>query len=104
MSIEHDRTAQIIISISMPGYIARVLDRFQDWAGTCRANTPGVYRPPKCGAKEQHVAIDDTAPLSAQDTTTLQAITGSLLYYARAVDLTMLTATNTIGSRQATRS
>ena len=29
MSIEHDRTAQTI-SISMPGYIARVLDRFQD--------------------------------------------------------------------------
>ena len=89
MCIEHDKKLATI-SISMPGYIARVLERFQDWAGTRRANTPGVYNKPAYGAKEQHAVIDDTEPLSAKDTTTLQAITGSLAYYARAVDPTML--------------
>jgi hypothetical protein len=40
--------------------------------------------------------------LSAADTKTLQEIVGSILYYARAVDPTMLTTTNTIASLQAT--
>lgn len=101
MAIEHDKTKQTI-SISMPGYIARVLERFKDWAGTRLASTPGIYKAPTYGAKVQSAIIDNTAPLSPKDTTILQEITGSLLYYARAVDPTMLTATNAVASSQAT--
>ena len=42
MSIAHDKTAQTI-SISMPGYVARVLERFHELAGTRTASTPAVY-------------------------------------------------------------
>ena len=100
MAIVHDKIRQTI-SISMPGYIARVLEQFKDWAGTRRASTPGVYHAPNYGAKVQHVTVDDTASLSDADKTTIQKITGSLLYYARAVDPTMLTACNTVASSQA---
>ena len=57
---------------------------------------------PQYGAKVQiSYNKDDSSPLSATDTTTLQAITDSLLYYARAVDPTMLPAVNAIASSQA---
>ena len=100
MSIAHDKAAQTI-SISMPGYVARVLERFHEWAGTRTASTPAVYHAPQYGAKVQIPFTDDSSPLSATDTTTLQAITGSLLYYARAVDPTMLPAVKAIAFSQA---
>ena len=100
MAIEHDKKLQTI-TISMPGYIARVLERFKDWAGTRLASTPGVYRAPNYGAKVHNAYDDDTAPLSAEDKTTIQEITGSVLYYARAVDPLLLTATNEVSSAQA---
>lgn len=100
MAIEHDKKLQTI-TISMPGYIERVLERFKDWAGTRLASTPGVYRAPNYGVKVQKAYDDDTAPLSAKDKTIIQEITGSLLYYARAVDPLMLPATNEVSSAQA---
>ena len=52
MAIEHYKTKQTI-GISMPGYIARVLERFKDWAGTRLASTLGIYKVPTYGAKVQ---------------------------------------------------
>jgi hypothetical protein len=100
MTIKHDKVAQTI-TCSMPGYIDKVLARFRAWAGTRTARSPGVYTAPQYGAKVQYALDDDTDPLSAADTKTLQEIVGSMLYYARAVDPTMLTTTNTIASLQA---
>ena len=94
MVIVHDKIRKTI-SISMPGYIARVLEQFKDRAGTRRASTPGVYHAPNYGAKVHHATVDNTASLSAADTT------GSLFYYARAVNPTMHTACNTVASSQA---
>ena len=101
MTIVHDKLNQTI-TCSMPGYIEKVLARFQDWAGTRTAKSPGIYTPPQYGAKVQYAHTDDTDPLSPTDIKTLQEIVGSMLYYARAVDPTMLTTTNTIASQQAT--
>jgi hypothetical protein len=56
---------------------------------------------PQYGAKVQYALTDDTEPLSAADAKTLQGIVGCIAYYARAVDPTMLTTTNTIASLQA---
>ena len=104
MAIEHDKTKQTI-GKSMPGYIARVLERFNDWAGTRLASTPGIYKAPTYGAKVQSAIIDDTAPLSPKDKTTLQEITGSLLYYARALwHLATQLRRNLFGSKQSTYS
>jgi hypothetical protein len=101
MTVKHDKVANTI-TLSMPGYIDKVLIRFKSWLGTHTAASPGVFRAPKYGVKVQKPVEDDTPPLSPADTTTLQAIIGSILYYARAVDPTMLTICNTIASEQAT--
>lgn len=60
-----------------------------------------MYHAPDYGAKVQSTFHDTSAPLNAKDITTLQEIVGSILYYARAVDPTMLTATNAVSSEQA---
>jgi hypothetical protein len=44
---------------------------------------------------------DETAPLPPDGIKQLQQITGTLLYYARAVDPTMLVALRTISAQQA---
>jgi hypothetical protein len=100
MTIVHDKVNQTI-TCSMPGYIDKVLARFQAWAGARTAKSPGIYSPPQYGAKVQYAHTDDTDPLSPTDIKTLQEIVGSMLYYARAVDPTMLTTTNNIASQQA---
>jgi hypothetical protein len=100
MTIIHDKVAQTI-TCSMPGYIEKVLTRFRAWAGTKTAKSPGVYTAPQYGIKIQLAHVDDTDPLDTDDIKTLQAVVGSMLYYARAVDPTMLPTTNHIASQQA---
>jgi hypothetical protein len=101
MTIVHDKVAKIM-SISMLGYIDKALIRFQAWAGTERVQSPGVYKTPEYGARVQYATEDATSPLAKADIKTLQEVVGSFLYYARAVDPTMLTTTNIIASKQTT--
>jgi hypothetical protein len=100
MTVKHDKAANTI-SLSMPGYIPKVLARFEDWLGTHTAASPGVYKAPAYGVKVQQPVRDDTLPLFAADKTSLQEIIGSNLNYARAVDPIMLTICKIISSDQA---
>jgi hypothetical protein len=100
MIIHYDKVKQTI-SCSMLGYIDKVLTRFRTWAGTKTALSPGVFTAPQYGVKVQIAHLDETDPLDPADIKTLQAIVGSMLYYARAVDPTMLTTTSHISSQQA---
>jgi hypothetical protein len=101
MAIKHDKVAQTI-SISMPGYIEKVLAKFKHLlTGRGTAPTPAIYHAPQYGAAPQQTKQDDSALLSAADAKIVQEIVGSMLYYARAVDPTMLPATNAIASEQA---
>jgi hypothetical protein len=100
MTITHDKVRHEI-TISMPGYIIKLLERFKEWAGTRCASTPGIYRAPVYGSKVQLATVDDSPPLSASDTKTLQEIVGGFLYYARAVDPVLLTAVCDVSSSQA---
>jgi hypothetical protein len=53
------------------------------------------------GAKTQYVEDDNNIPaLSAKNVTKLQQLTGSLLYYARAVDPTLIMPINVLASEQ----
>jgi hypothetical protein len=49
MAIQHDKEAQTI-TLSMPGYIAKVLTRFQQHIAPGTARSPGIYTPPTFGA------------------------------------------------------
>lgn len=87
--------------ISLPGYIERALQRFQHPAPQSPEDAPHPYVPPKYGAKIQYTEpCDTTTSMDANDTLHLQTVLGTLLFYARAVDLTMLTAIGDLATQQ----
>jgi hypothetical protein len=86
--------------ISMPGYVSNVLSKFQHDAPKHPQDTPSRYVTPVYGAKTQYATKDETPPLTAQQCLTIQKVTGSVLYYARAVDPTVLMPLNDIATEQ----
>ena len=99
ITIYHDRAAHTI-QLSMPGYVAMALVRFNMETAT-GANSPAIYVPPEYGAKVQYDEVDDDTPADAATKTRIQQIVGVFLFYARAVDPTMLCAINKLASKQA---
>jgi hypothetical protein len=71
--------------ISMPGYVSNVLSKFQHDSPKHPQHTPSRYVTPVYGAKTQYATKDETPLLTAQQCLTIQKVTGSVLYYARAV-------------------
>ncbi len=99
ITLHHNRTKRHI-DLSIPGYVTKALKRFHrtDLKG---ADSPIIYVPPNYGKHQQEAPIEEPSiPLSAVEIQELQEIVGVFLFYARAVDPTMLTAINKIASRQ----
>jgi hypothetical protein len=86
--------------ISMPGYVSSVLSKFQHDSPKHPQHTPSRYVTPVYGAKTQYATKDETPSLTAKQCITIQKITGSVLYYARAVDPTVLMPLNDIATEQ----
>jgi hypothetical protein len=66
-------------------------------------HTPSRYVTPVYGAKTQYATKDETPPLTAQQCLTIQKVTGSVLYYARAVNMTVLMPLNDIATEKKQR-
>jgi hypothetical protein len=86
--------------ISMPGYVSNLLSKFQHDAPRHTQHTSSRYITPVYGAKTQYATKDETPPLTAQQCLTIQKVTGSVLYYTRAVDPTVLVPLNDIATEQ----
>jgi hypothetical protein len=88
------------VSLSMPNYIPKALERFSPGKVVRGASSPAVYTTfwNKNNKQPQRVLEDTSPKLSAEKTKLLQQIVGTYLFYARAVDCTMLTAVNHIAS------
>jgi hypothetical protein len=86
--------------ISMPGYVSNVLSTFQHDAPKHPQHTPSRYVTPVYGAKTQYATKDETPPLTAQQCLTIQKVTGSVFYYAPAVDPTVLMPLDDIATEQ----
>jgi hypothetical protein len=84
----------------MPGYVANVLNKFQHTTPKHPQDTPSNYITPSYGAKTQYATRDYTPLLSAKKCTNIQKITGSVLYYAKAVDPTVLMPLDDIATEQ----
>jgi hypothetical protein len=84
----------------MPGYVSNVLSKFQHDTPKHPQHTPYRYVTPVYGVKTQYAKKDETPPLTAQQCLTIQKVTGSILYYARAVDPTVLMPLNHIATEQ----
>jgi hypothetical protein len=76
--------------ISMPGYAANVLSWFQHNTPKHPQHTPSRYVMPVYGAKTQYVTQDETPPFTVNPYLNIQKVTGSVLYYARVVDPTVM--------------
>ena len=70
-------------------------------APTTHEHSPHQWTQPEYGAKIQYAEdTDNSAPLTPHETTRLQQIIGTFLYYARAIDNTMLVALGTLAAAQ----
>lgn len=89
------------VDLSMPGYIQATLHKYQHPSPKRAQHAPHTWTEPNYGAKQQLTTPEDTAtPLNPAQIKRLQQITGTLLYYARAVDPTLLVALGTIAAQQ----
>ncbi len=85
----------------MPRYIAKALQHFQHPAPNCLQHTPHAWLPLQYGAQTQFTnPIDTTPPMDKPQTKCLQQIISVLLYYACALDLTMLIALGSLAVAQ----
>jgi len=89
------------VHLHMPGYLSKALLRFKHEMPKKKQNSPHPHVAPQYGAKTQYVEKADTSPpLGKEETKFVQAVAGTLLYYARAVDSTILTALSAIATEQ----
>lgn len=90
------------VKISMPEYIEKCLKKFQHLFPKRKQDTPHSWTEPTYGQKMQMAENEETLPLLPPDgIKRCQQITGTLLYYAIAVDPTMLVALGDIAATQA---
>jgi hypothetical protein len=89
--------------LPMPGYLAKVMIRFKHETPNKIQNSPHCHIKIQYGAKQQYVNDEDTLspPLNKEETKYVQAVAGTLLYYARAVDSTILPALSSLATKQA---
>jgi hypothetical protein len=86
----------------MPGNLNKVFLKFKHVAPSKKQNSPHPHAIPQYGAKTQYAESQDDSPLlNKEDTKHVQTVVGTLLYYARAVDSTILTALISLATEQA---
>jgi hypothetical protein len=100
MTLNWDYTRSTV-NITMPGYVAKALERFQHTPHRRAEHSPHAWSTPIYGTHPQLTSpVDDTSLLPQSALTCIQEITGTFLLYARAIDCTMLVALGTIASNQ----
>jgi hypothetical protein len=86
--------------ISMPDYVATVFRKFQNDNLKHPQDTPSRYVTPVYGTITQYATMDETPPLTAKKCINIQKVTGLVLYYTRAVELTVLMPLNVIATEK----
>ena len=85
----------------MPGYIKKKLQEYNHAMPTRLQRCPFSPAPKQFGSETQTpLPPDETPELDAKGIKRIQQIVGSILYYARAVDMTVLAALGTIAIKQ----
>ena len=84
------------VRLSMDGYVRQALMELEHEAPNAPHHSPSRYTLPKYGSRVQYAKVDESAVLTKDKVTFVQRAIGKLLYYARAVDPTMLHAINDI--------
>ncbi len=91
-----DYNAQTL-GISMPGYIKKVLQKYMHRIPSKPQHCPYSPSPKQYGAKAQELNLVDISPLlRSNEIKEIQQVIGSILYYARTVNITVLMALSSI--------
>jgi hypothetical protein len=91
------------VDLSMPGYIKDALHKFQHPLPKRPQYAPHNWTVPAYGQRIQYAPLSDAAPpATAAEITRAQAIMGTLLYNARAVDLTLFVPLSALASQLST--
>jgi hypothetical protein len=89
------------VDLCMPGYTKAALHKYQHPAPTHPEHAPHQCNPPVYCAKTVFVEDKKDIPaLSPKYVNCLQQLVGTLLYYARAVDPTLIMPVNVLASEQ----
>jgi hypothetical protein len=83
----------------MPNYVKKNLERFHHIAFKTQ-NSPHPYTAPTYSTKQQMAETDDSPKLSKEQITLLQQIIGVYLFYARAIDSTMIVTLSDLAAQQ----
>ncbi len=94
------------MTLSMPNYISSMLSHLCS-SGCGSASSPAVYTPPASYTDlstylSPSSSTTPSTPVSPAEKTWIQQVVGSLLFYARALDLSLLTAVCQLSSQQST--
>ena len=86
----------------MPGYIEKQLSKYNHPTPKQPQHAPYPCAPKTYVKSAQDpIATDNSPPAGQEGITHVQKVVGSILYYARSVDSTLLVALNTLASEQA---
>ena len=86
----------------MPGYTKKIVKCFQHVVPARQQDIPYRAPPQKYGTAAQDPLPEDTSDkIDVKHVNIIQQVIGGVLYYARAVDLTVLAALSSIASEQA---
>jgi hypothetical protein len=100
MKLDWDYDARTL-DILMPGYIKKFLQKYKHRMPAKPQHCPYSPAPKQDGTKAQSpLPIDISPKLSPEEIKRIQCIIGSILYYARAVDITILMAFSSIAIEQ----
>ena len=98
----HWNYANKYVDISMPGYVNKVLQKFSHNLPRHPQLAPHKWTESVYGkTKQTAIPLDDLPILDSKTIKYTQGVTGSLLYYARAIESPILPALNEISHRQA---
>jgi hypothetical protein len=84
----------------MPGYITKALNKYHHPQPMTPQHAPYKALPIQYGTKIQRVKEDDSPQLLAKEIKCVQDIVGTLLYYRRAVNSTLLASLSPIAAHQ----
>ena len=89
------------VNLSMPNYVSKQLIRYRHKAPKRPQNCPYDPPPRVYGKKSQEMPKEKASPpVSDDEKKYIQQVVGSFLYYARAVDMTILHALSAIAAEQ----
>ena len=88
------------VRISIPDYVEKTSKHFHHIARGRPQHSPHLWNKPTFGANTQFTKDNDSTPAPKSASKYVQQVVGTFLYYAIALNLTMLVALGSIGTQQ----